>query len=345
MTTSWIKKDASAEFNRWMDKYLPFEREIMAEKERREKRREIRLQKKRRQLRRAFGDFCEATEGRAAIWREEGFRSFSAAFEIATDAFTKKTAERYFRLSGGEAPRMPRLSGILGDMIILHFILTLNLGAVISCCALQLFVRLSSLAVERIKHRAIRPLYYERETARRRALASARRRIEKRSTTNPCPTKEMILEAYIHRKDSIDAAIRFGSLIHDLECYVDNSLRRAEGRIVGRNEGVKGWLSENIPALAGKYTTVMRYKASAKKLKQLVELSDPVPETSAALLSTLTFLSSPAFASAKLPLRPVISTLSPLIRSSALTDADTVASVFPSYVLSSAETLAVTAFF
>ena len=45
----------------------------------------------------------------------------------------------------------------------------------------------------------------------------------------------------------------------------------------GRNPGVKGWLRENIPALALQYTTVMRYKAAAKKLKQITELSDPTP--------------------------------------------------------------------
>ena len=40
---------------------------------------------------------------------------------------------------------------------------------------------------------------------------------------------------------------------------------------------MKGWLKENIPALALQYTTVMRYKAAAKKLKQITELSDPTP--------------------------------------------------------------------
>ena len=67
-------------------------------------------------------------------------------------------------------------------------------------------------------------------------------------------------------------------MIDDLECYIDNSLRRDEdGVIVGRNPGVKGWLRENIPALALQYTTVMRYKAAAKKLKQITELADPTP--------------------------------------------------------------------
>ena len=265
------------EFNRWMAKYLPFEREIIAERERREERRQKRLEKRRYERRRAYGDFCEATEGRAAFWRESGFQNFEAVFEIATDAFTEKTAERYFRLAGINAPKMPRFSEIVAELILLHFILTLNVGAVISCCALRLFVQLSALAVNHLKHRTTRPLYYEREAQRRHSLAADRRRIVKRATTNPCPTKEAILEAYQHRKDSKEAAIRFGSLIHDLECYVDNSLKIVEGRITGRNEGVKGWLAENIPVLVSKYTTVMRYKAMAKKLKQLVELPDPIP--------------------------------------------------------------------
>ena len=41
--------------------------------------------------------------------------------------------------------------------------------------------------------------------------------------------------------------------------------------------GIKGWLRENVPALALRYATVMRYKAAAKKLRQVVELPDPIP--------------------------------------------------------------------
>ena len=123
-----------------------------------------------------------------------------------------------------------------------------------------------------------RPSYYDAENARRRALAAERRKIRARRTDNDCPTKEQILDAWIARRKSHEDAIRFGSLIEDLECYIDNSLRRDEdGVIVGRNPGVKGWLRENIPALALQYTTVMRYKAAAKKLKQITELSDPTP--------------------------------------------------------------------
>ena len=44
-----------------------------------------------------------------------------------------------------------------------------------------------------------------------------------------------------------------------------------------RAPGIKGWLRENVPALALRYATVMRYKAAAKKLRQVVELPDPIP--------------------------------------------------------------------
>ena len=138
--------------------------------------------------------------------------------------------------------------------------------------------RESGRNVSRLKACVRRPSYYAAENARRRALAAERRKIRARRTENDCPTKEQILDAWIARRKSHEDAIRFGSLIEDLECYIDNSLRRDEdGVIVGRNPGVKGWLRENIPALALQYTTVMRYKAAAKKLKQITELSDPTP--------------------------------------------------------------------
>ena len=88
----------------------------------------------------------------------------------------------------------------------------------------------------------------------------------------------MVLDAWVHRCDSHAAAARFGSLVHDLECYVDNSLLRdGSGAIVGRHGGVKAWLQVTVPALYVRYTTVMRYKAMAKRLRQVVGLADPVP--------------------------------------------------------------------
>ena len=132
--------------------------------------------------------------------------------------------------------------------------------------------------IDRAQSRLRRPLYYARERARREALAGERRRTGGRRTANPCPTREAILDAWVHRRDSHAAAVHFGSMVHDLECYVDNSLLRdGNGAIIGRRGGVKAWLQVNIPALYVRYTTVMRYKAMAKKLRQVVGLADPVP--------------------------------------------------------------------
>ena len=152
-------------------------------------------------------------------------------------------------------------------------------GDVLTLLTLARWLRIGATrCIDRAQSRLRRPLYYARERARREALAEERRRTGGRRTTNPCPTREEILDAWTHRRNSHAAAVRFGSMVHDLECYVDNSLLRDEdGAIVGRRGGVKAWLQENIPALHVRYTTVMRYKAMAKKLRQVVGLADPVP--------------------------------------------------------------------
>ena len=132
--------------------------------------------------------------------------------------------------------------------------------------------------IDRAQCRLRRPLYYAQERVRREALAKERRRVGGRRTTSPCPTREAILDAWVHRRDSHEAAVRFGSMVHDLECYVDNSLLRdGDGAITGRRGGVKAWRQVNIPALYVRYTTVMRYKAMAKRLRQVMGLADPVP--------------------------------------------------------------------
>ena len=137
--------------------------------------------------------------------------------------------------------------------------------------------RCATEEVNALRRRLVRPLYYGRENARRRALAAERRRVRRRRTESPCPTREAILDAWTHAREGREAMLRFGSLLEDLACYVDHGLRLADGRIVGRAPGIKGWLRENVPALALRYATVMRYKAAAKKLRQVVELPDPIP--------------------------------------------------------------------
>ena len=126
--------------------------------------------------------------------------------------------------------------------------------------------------------RVKRPVYYPAERRRRQRLARERRKIRQRRTVNACPTKEALEEQFARAKTSPREMIRFGSMVCDLECYVDNSLVRDEcGEIVGRKPGIRGWLNTNCPRLGAKYKTVMRYKAMAEKLKQAMGVGDPVP--------------------------------------------------------------------
>ena len=128
-----------------------------------------------------------------------------------------------------------------------------------------------------------RPFYYARETARRRALAAERRRVSRRTTTAPEPTPADILAAWERRKGSKADMIRLGGMLHDLACYVDSALRfDANGDVVSRNGGIRGWLKENLPELFPKYKTLMRYKAMAIRLRQATGTKDPTP-TSALL--------------------------------------------------------------
>ena len=132
--------------------------------------------------------------------------------------------------------------------------------------------------VNRLQARAYRARYYTRDNARRRALTAERRRIARRKTVNPCPTPEALCAAFAARGASPEAKVWLGGLLEDLECYVDNCLRfDPDGEIIGRNGGVKAWLREHAPELFGRYKTLMRYKALARRLRQAAGISDPVP--------------------------------------------------------------------
>ena len=132
--------------------------------------------------------------------------------------------------------------------------------------------------VNRLQARAYRARYYARDNARRRALAAERRRIARRTTLNPRPTPEALRAAFAARGASPEAKVRLGGLLEDLECHVDNCLRFGpDGEILGRNGGVKAWLREHAPELFGRYKTLMRYKALARRLRQAAGIADPVP--------------------------------------------------------------------
>ena len=131
-----------------------------------------------------------------------------------------------------------------------------------------------ALALRKIQ----RPKYYPQERMRRHALARERRRIRRRTTINVAPTPDELLAQWAKIKRSPEDMIRFGSMLCDLEAYVDNSLIRNEnGEIVGRKPGIRGWLNTNCQPLAAHYKTVMGYKAMAEKFRQAVGLADPYP--------------------------------------------------------------------
>ena len=238
-----------AEFQKWVAKYGPVERAIMEERARR-----LASAEKRRTKRRlAFAAECEATEGLAKTMRRRGF-----------PGGTRRSVKG---ASGQNAP-LARIGNT--NLHVLD-------GGIVSVLLSVVGVKCTR-EVDAMRHSLKRPLYYERENARRRALAAQRRKVRQRTTSNPCPTREEVLDAWIHAKDSREAMLRFGGILEDLECHVDNSLRfGAGGGIVGRAPGIKGWLQTNIPILYSKYTTVMRYKAAAKKLRQVVGIKDPTP--------------------------------------------------------------------
>lgn len=131
--------------------------------------------------------------------------------------------------------------------------------------------------IDRHLGRLRRPMYYEAERRRRQALAEERRRIRARSTLNPRPTPEALREAFTRRGESHEAALRLGSMLEDLECYVDNSARVVGGCVVGRRPGVKGWLHDNALDLYVHYKRLMHYKALAKRFRQAAGIADPIP--------------------------------------------------------------------
>ncbi|MBQ9430470.1 MAG: hypothetical protein IJU44_02855 [Kiritimatiellae bacterium] len=140
--------------------------------------------------------------------------------------------------------------------------------------ALWLICKILSAAINRMR----RPKYYERERLRRRELRAQRRKIVPRSTLNPCPTPELLAELWKNRKRSEADMVRLGSALLDLDAYVDNRLQfDTEGKICGRNPGVKGWLFEHCPDIWAHYKTAMRYKQLAVKLRQAAGLADPYP--------------------------------------------------------------------
>lgn len=108
--------------------------------------------------------------------------------------------------------------------------------------------------------------------------ARERRKIHHRTTLSPEPTPDDFRKAWLGVKGSRRGIIAFGALVHDLECFVDNTLAIDDyGNIAGREPGILGWIREHVPELAARYKTIMRYKSIARRCRQYLNLKDPTP--------------------------------------------------------------------
>ena len=164
-------------------------------------------------------------------------------------------------------PRIHRYNQWLANL--LFMMILMGVSAVVWC-----LVKETSRHLRQLR----RPTYYEQERAKRLAWAEERRKINKRTTSHACPTVQQLTEAFRGARQSPANMIRLGSLLEDLECYVNNKpyWSPETRQIVGRHGGIRQWLRENAPELSERYKTLMRYKALSKKFRQAVGIADPI---------------------------------------------------------------------
>jgi len=169
---------------------------------------------------------------------------------------------RFSRAMGNRSDEM--LSIGLLEIAVLCWPVTLGLLA-LSCLGLGLG-HLLSRAEARGRARA-----FAADARRRRALR--RRRV---ASVFPPPAPEALLAAWERSRDSLSERILLGSLVADLEPAVDASYRRAaDGTIVGRAPGIRGWLAENAPELLPHYKTLLSYKRLAERFRLACGLDEP----------------------------------------------------------------------
>ena len=92
---------------------------------------------------------------------------------------------------------------------------------------------------------------------------------------------DALRDALARAHESAEDMLRLGSLMEDLECYVDNSpYFREDGSFAGRRGGIRRLLEEEAPDLYARYKTLMKYKALSKRFRQAVGVGDPIPASS-----------------------------------------------------------------
>jgi hypothetical protein len=94
------------------------------------------------------------------------------------------------------------------------------------------------------------------------------------------PTAKELADDWADQPRTLETCLRLGSRLADLDPTLDHSLVRkpdAAGRLVirARKGGMKGWLEDHRVAVG--YSTVMRYKKLAQRLRQVLALDDRLP--------------------------------------------------------------------
>ena len=151
-------------------------------------------------------------------------------------------------------------------MVLLPLLPLLGIGVVLLLVAEG--VRAIMRRVREAKQREAKLRYLEKL----REQSKERHRIKKRARVNPCPTVEAVCAQWDKSRDSLQEMVKFGLLLLDLESHVDNSLilgpvgPHGLPLIIGRQPGVKGWLSDHCPHIG--YKTAMRYKSLAEKVQK-----------------------------------------------------------------------------
>ena len=113
-----------------------------------------------------------------------------------------------------------------------------------------------------------------------RRSGAASDRLCKRSLA-PAPAAAAIRAAWAAARGGrgrMMETVRLGSLLLDLEASLGAARRHgADGRIVGRQPGLRGWLARHAPDLSPHYDSLLRARRLAQALRRAHGLQDPLP--------------------------------------------------------------------
>ena len=99
-------------------------------------------------------------------------------------------------------------------------------------------------------------------------------------SAKPAPTGDEVREQFekARGRGKVEEKIKLGSMLLDAEATTDSSLiRDADGEIVGRNAGLRGWIIDNCPELLPHYAALTGYRRLAWETRESEDLFDPVP--------------------------------------------------------------------